>query len=335
MGGLGYFGAYRWSDLAEMARNARAVQRKSEASLRGKLAVVTGATSGVGLAVARRFARSGADLVLICRNRGKAEALAESLSAEAGVAVGIVIADFADLPSVARAAAELAASYPSMDLLVNNAGVFSTRRRLTASGRELVYCVDHLASFLLTVRLLPTLLARPQARIVDVNSQGHRFGGLDPGDLDWSRRRLFYSGLRGYGAAKTAQLLTVRELADRLAGTNVGIYALHPGAVKSGIGGDNGPLYRWYSRHLIQPRLAEPELAAEAIHWLAAEPSLEASSGTYFNLTMPEKPAPQALDRELGRAILESSLALCGLSSADLPPCIVPNPHRHKEAFDE
>jgi NAD(P)-dependent dehydrogenase (short-subunit alcohol dehydrogenase family) len=335
MRGFEYIKEYRWSDLAEMARNARAVQRKSEASLKGKLAVVTGATSGIGLAVARRFARSGADLVLVCRNRGKAEALAASLSAEAGVRVGAVIADFSDLPAVARAAAELSASYPSMDILVNNAGLFSTRRRLTASGRELVYCVDHLASFLLTLRLLPTLLARPRARIIDVNSQGHRFGGLDPGDLDWSRRRLFYSGLRGYGAAKTAQLLTVRELADRLEGTHVSINALHPGAVRSGIGEDNGPLYRWYSRALVQPRLAEPEVAAEAIHWLAAEPSLEGTSGAYFNLTMPEKPAPQALDRGLGRAILESSLALCGLSSSDLPPYAIQIPHRHKEARDE
>lgn len=314
-----YLKDYRWSDMAEMLRNGKAVQRRSEASLAGRLAVVTGATSGVGLAAARRFAESGSDLVLVCRDRPRAESLAASLVDGMGIKAGVVIADFSDLASVREAAGELVARYPSIDTLVNNAGTFSTTRKLTSEGRELVYCVDHLASFLLTVKLLPTLLARPRARIIQVNSQGHRFGGLDPEDLDWTRRRLTYSGFRSYGAAKTAQLLTVRELADRLRGTGVTINAIHPGAVQSNIGNDNGPLYRWYSRVLVQPGLADPRETAEALHWLAADPSLDGVSGLYFDLTMPEKPAPHALDREVGRAVLASSLSLCGLSFSDLP----------------
>lgn len=318
MKGLKYLGEYRWKDLRDMYRNDHAEQRRSSASLAGKLAVVTGASSGVGLAAARRLAEAGADLVLVCRNREKAEPLRAGLEARHGIRAALVLADFADLESVRGAAAELASLFPRMDILVNNAGTFSTTRRLTGEGRELVYCVNHLAPFLLTVKLLPVLLARPSARIIQVNSQGHRFGGLDPADLDWERRRRFYTGLRAYGASKTAQLLTVWELADLLRGTRATINAVHPGAVRSAIGSDNGALYRWYSRVLVQPGLKDPAESGHAIHWLAADPSLEGSSGIYFNLTMPEKPAPHALDREVGRVVLASSLALCGLSATEL-----------------
>ena len=316
--GLKYLKEYRWADMVQMFRNARAVQRKSDASLAGKLAVITGATSGIGLAVARRFAREGCSLVLVCRNREKAGAVAAELKADFGIRVDIAIADFSDLESVRRAADELATRFPSMDILINNAGAYSTTRKLTPAGYELVFCVIHLASFLLTVKLLPVLLARPQARIIDVNSQGHRFGGLDPEDLDWERRKWRYQGLRGYGAAKTAQLLTIWELAGRLRGTGVTINALHPGAVKSNIGKDNGPFYRWWSRIFVQPGLAEPEVSSDAIHWLAADPSMKGQSGGYYNLTLPEKPAPHALDRELRRIVFARSLALCGLSLADV-----------------
>ena len=106
------------------------------------------------------------------------------------------------------------ARYPRIDVLINNAGLHNTHRTLTKEGIETVFCVNHLASFLLTRLLLNRLIESAPARIIQVNSQGHRFGGLDLDDLNWERRR--YRGLQGYGASKVAQLLTVWELAEIL-----------------------------------------------------------------------------------------------------------------------
>jgi retinol dehydrogenase 13 len=119
---------------------------------------------------------------------------------------------------------------------------------MTESGIETVFCVNYLVSFLFT-RLLPDrLIESASVRIIEIHSQGHRFNGLDLEDLNWEKRR--YRGLQGYGASKTAQVLTVWELADRLQGSGVTINAMHPGEVWSNIGMNNGLLYRWYQRFL-------------------------------------------------------------------------------------
>ena len=145
-----------------------------------------------------------------------------------------------------------------------------------------------------------------------MNSQGHRFGGLDLGDLDWRRR--WYLGLRAYGASKTAQLLSVWAFADRLEGSGVTIHAMHPGEVRTGIGLNNGPLYRWYQRRVLDRFLGDARVAGESLHYLAAAPELEGVSGRYFHRTLPEKPAPHALDRAVGRRLWERTLDLTGLS---------------------
>jgi NAD(P)-dependent dehydrogenase (short-subunit alcohol dehydrogenase family) len=132
-------------------------------------------------------------------------------------------------------------------------------------------------------------------------------------DLNWDKRH--YHGLQGYGASKTAQLLTVWELADHLQGSGVTINAMHPGEVRTNIGMNNGPLYRWYQRHLIWWILKEPDISGKAIYYLAASPEMAEVSGRFFNQTIDEKPAPHALDRALGRRVWELSEALTGLAS--------------------
>jgi NAD(P)-dependent dehydrogenase (short-subunit alcohol dehydrogenase family) len=145
-----------------------------------------------------------------------------------------------------------------------------------------------------------------------VNSQGHRFGGLDLDDLNWERRH--YRGLQGYGASKVAQLLTVWELADQLEGSGVTINAMHPGEVRSNIGMNNGTLYRLYQRYLIWWMLKEPVISGEAIYYLAAAPEMQAVSGRFFNQTIDEKPARYALDRGLGKRVWAISEQLTGLA---------------------
>jgi NAD(P)-dependent dehydrogenase (short-subunit alcohol dehydrogenase family) len=304
-------------DLPEQLRfmaNRRAVQKTSDASLRGRVCAVTGSTSGVGLAAARRLARAGADIVMVCRNRDKAEPIRAMLAREHGARVAIVTADFRELASVRAAAGELLGRYPRIDVLVNSAGIHSTTLTTTPSGMETVFCVNHLAPFLLTHLLLERLKASAPSRIIQVNSEGHRFCGFDPVDLDWKRRH--YTGLRGYGASKTAQLLTVWEFADRLAGTGVTINAMHPGDVRTAIGSNNGPLYRAFKRVFIWPVLKDPVISGEALYWLSAAPEMAGVSGKFFHLTIEEKPADHALDRNLQRRAWDLSLSLTGLASA-------------------
>jgi len=196
-------------------------------------------------------------------------------------------------------------------VLINNAGIHNTHRTLTEDGLETVLAVNHVASFLFTRLLQERMIASAPARIIQVNSQGHRFGGLDLADLNWDRRR--YRGLQAYGASKVAQLLTVWELADRLQGSGVTVNAVHPGEVKTNIGMNNELLYRLYNRYFIRWFLKDVSISGNALYYAAAAPELAQTSGIFFNLTIPEKPAAHALNRELGKKVWEISEKLAGI----------------------
>jgi len=291
--------------------NRRAVQKATAAAMAGKVCVVSGSTSGVGLSAARRLASGGAHIVMVCRNAEKAEGVRRELATQHNVPVDVVIADFSDLDSVRGAAEALLRDYPRIDVLINSVGLHSTSRQTTRAGFEMVFCVNHLGPFLLTRLLLERLRQSAPARIIQVNSEGHRFGGLDLGDLDWRRRR--YKGLKSYGASKIAQLMTVWEFADRLQGSGVTINAMHPGDVRTNIGNNNGPLYRWWLHNVTWHFLKDPVISGEALYYLAAAPELTDVSGRFFHLTIDEKPAALALDREKGRAVWDLSLRMTGL----------------------
>jgi NAD(P)-dependent dehydrogenase (short-subunit alcohol dehydrogenase family) len=300
--------------------NRRAAQKTTDAAMTGKVCVVSGSTSGVGLATVRRLARGGAHIVMVCRNREKAERVRREIVAAHRVPVDVVIADFSDLDTVRAAAETLLAGYPRIDVLINSVGLHSTTRTTTRAGFETVFCVNHLGTFLLTGLLLERMRQSAPARIIQVNSEGHRFGGLALGDLDWRRRR--YWGLRSYGASKVAQLLTVWEFADLLEGSGVTINAVHPGDVRTNIGNNNGPVYRWWLHHVTWRLLQDPVISGEALYYLAAAPELADVSGRFFHLTVDERPAAPALDRELGRRVWDVSLQMTGLE----PGLVLPGP---------
>jgi retinol dehydrogenase-13 len=302
------------SDRLQFLPNMWAAQKETDASLQGKLCVISGATSGVGLASLKKIAAGGADIVLVARNLQKAEDVRNTIASDSAVNIDIVIADFIDLDSVRSAARLILEKYPKIHLLINSAGVFSTKKVATPNGFELCFCVNHLAPFLLTRLLLDRIIESAPARIIQLNSQGHRFGGFKINDINWKHR--FYNGYWGYGASKTAQLLTIWELADRLNGTQVTVNAVHPGGVKTNLGNNNGPLYRWFSRYIIWHVLKDPEMSGSAVYFLAAAPELSKVSGRYFNRTVDEKPAPHALNRELGKAVWDLSERLVGLTTS-------------------
>jgi NAD(P)-dependent dehydrogenase (short-subunit alcohol dehydrogenase family) len=295
-------------------KNKKAEQKKSSASMAGKVCVVTGATSGVGLETLKKLAEGKADIIMVCRNLEKAKLIKEDIQKKWPVNIDIVEADFSMLSDVRRAAGEILSKYKQIHVFINSAGLHSTTKVMTKEGFEMVFCVNHLASFLFTRLLMDRLKESAPARIIQVNSEGHRFNGLDINDLNWNKR--FYTGLRGYGASKTAQLMTVWELADELKGSGVTINALHPGDVRTNIGSNNGWLYKCFLHNVTWHSLKEPSISGEAIYYLAADPDMLDVSGKFFHLTIEEKPAKHALDRELGKKVYDLSMLMTGLESS-------------------
>lgn len=302
---------YSKDDLAFL-QSGRAEQHKTTQPVTGKVCVVSGATSGVGLETVKQLAKGGAAIVLVCRNEAKAVRLKAQLTEDFGAQVDIVPADFSSLDEVRKAADTIRQRYAAVDVLINSAGLHCTRRHVTRDGNELVFQVNHVAPFLFTMLLMDLIKKSGQGRIIQVNSEGHRFGGLNLDDLDWKKRP--YIGLRAYGASKTAQIMTVMTLADQLRNTNVTVNAMHPGGVRTNIGKNNGWLYRAWLRIVVWPFLRDPVISGDALYYLAAAPELEKTTGRYFYLTIDIKPMRHALDEEVRAAVWEKSLELAGLS---------------------
>jgi NAD(P)-dependent dehydrogenase (short-subunit alcohol dehydrogenase family) len=301
----------------------------------GKFCVITGASSGVGLAAAQRLHAFGADILMVNRNPERSRAAAREIVAAGGAAadsagdgvgagtdgsgggsVDFLTADFSEIAQTRRVIDQIGSLGRPIDVLINNAGLHMTTPVRTPDGLEMVFAVNHIASFMLTKALIPAMNRNAPSRIIQVNSQGHRFAGLRLDDLDWRKRP--YIGLRAYGAAKTAQLLCAWEFADRLgeislAGSRTTVNAMHPGAVKTNVGNNNGKLYRWFQRAFVWNSLQDVGISGIALHWLAAAPELEQVTGRFFNLTHDEKPAPHALDRELGKKVWDISCEISGM----------------------
>ncbi|THB62657.1 MAG: SDR family NAD(P)-dependent oxidoreductase [Spirochaetaceae bacterium] len=311
-----YLIQYRFRDMAELIRNEKADPLPCHESMQGKLIVLTGATAGIGLETARYFAERGADLICINRNPQKAQRLLAEFTTNYGIKAENIICDFASMEQVRACARTLNELDRPIDVLIHNAGVYHTKKTYSQDGIEMVFQVNHLSSFLLNYLLKDKLTAENRARIIYVNSEGHRFAlaGVHLKDLDW--RWHFYTGLKSYGAAKTAQLLSMQQFADLFssgAGGGVTINAMHPGNVKSDIGNNNGKLYRWLKKKFVLSSAREATVSAQALYYLAAAPELKGISGQFFNLTTPEKPAPHARDRSRIKAVWDRSLELCGL----------------------
>jgi NAD(P)-dependent dehydrogenase (short-subunit alcohol dehydrogenase family) len=195
----------------------------------GRLAVVTGANSGLGLVTARELARAGATVVVACRNTGKGdEAVGTIRSAVPGARAEVEELDLANLGSVRAFAARIAGAHERIDLLINNAGIMAPPRRTTADGFESQLGTNHLGHFALTGLLLAPLLAAPRPRVVTLSSEAHRMGRINFDDLQGERR---YQHWRAYGQSKLANLLFAFELQRRAsaAGTNLESMAAHPG----------------------------------------------------------------------------------------------------------
>lgn len=285
---------------------------KSSVTHFNKTVVITGATSGIGYVTSIEFAKLSSHLILVARNIEKAQNVAQVCLEHGAASVEVVIADLSLLSQVRLCAQSILALTHSIDVLIHNAGMHSTKRQLTIEGHEHVFALNHLASFMLTHLLIDALKTPPRSHVLMINSEGHRFNGLNLNDLTWKKR--LYTGLRSYGASKTAQLLSMIQLNERLSNTGVIVNAMHPGDVKSNIGQNNGWLYRLFSSVLIQPNLKDPHQSAQAIVALVTIEELASQRNAFYHLTTYETPAKHARDTQKALKVYEISCDLCDIT---------------------
>ena len=282
----------------------------AEANLEGRTCLVTGATSGVGEETAVGLARCGARVILVARNRERGEASVARVKTKTGnPAVELLLADLASQEEIRELAGQVRERCPALHVLVNNAAVIHLSRETTVDGFETTFAVNHLAYFLLTRLLLDRLVESRPARIVNVASGGHKHGKLDFDDLQSERR---YSWMRVYGTSKLANVLFTYELARRLEGTGVTANCLHPGAVSTGLGMNNGRLGRIVVP-LLRPFFLTPEAGARTSIYLASADEVENVSGRYFVKCKPEASSPDSYDEALARRLWEKSSQLVRL----------------------
>ena len=288
---------------------------RDSGQMTGKVCVVTGATSGLGLATARQLAERDATVVVVGRTAAKASAAAQAVAqAVAQTSVDWLAADFAVQAQVRELAAEFSRRYERLDVLVNNAGTISRNRKVTPEGVELTLAVNHLAPFLLTNLLLGSLVAAAPARVVNVASVAHERGRLDLADPQMRRG---YLPFRAYAASKLANVLFTYELARRLEGTGVTVNAVDPGLVRTGLGRNNG-LARdlaWHLTHLRYRSLSlSPDQGADPIVFLASSPALSSVNGEYFSRHEPSQSSPASRDIATAQRLWSLSEQWTGVS---------------------
>lgn len=285
------------------------------ANMKDKIVLVTGATAGIGKETAKGIAQLGARVVLVGRNRAKGEAAIAEIKQKTGSdKLDLLVADLSSLAEIRRLADEFNQKYDRLDVLINNAGGIFDKRKETVDNIEYTFALNHLSYFLLTDLLLDKLKNADGARIVSVSSEAHRLGKIDFDDLEFKQKK--YSSMTAYGSSKLMNILFTKELARRLAGTNITANCLHPGAVASEFGDNTAGLMRaivWLFKRTIA---ITPEKGAETSIYLAASPEVANISGRYFDNKREKQPSKIAADESLQKQLWEKSDKYVNLQKA-------------------
>jgi len=292
----------------------------------GRLALITGANSGLGLETARALAAKGAGVILACRSLARAEQARQQLLPGAGGPIDLLELDLADLASVREAARQLQDRFGRLDLLINNAGVMGLPRSLTRDGFERQFGINHLGHFALTQAVLPLLRGQPDARVVTVTSGAQYFGRISFDDLQGERR---YDRWQAYGQSKLANVMFALELQQRLDAEAAGVTSLaaHPGVARTNLQpasvAASGSWAEALAYRLMAPLFqsaaqgALPQLhAATAVGARPAGHYGPDQLGGMRGFPTEVRVAPAALDAEQRRRLWQMSEELCAGSAA-------------------
>jgi retinol dehydrogenase-12 len=277
----------------------------------GKACLVTGATSGIGKETALRLAALGAAVTILARDEARGEAAAAEIRRRVPLAhVETMTADLSSLAQVRQLAAQVLARFGRLDVLVNNAGVISLRRQLTADGLEITFATNHLGPFLLTSMLRGLLERSAPARVVTVSSAAHRQVRAIPWD-DLARGDRA-GNAQAYAVSKLLNVLFTTELARRLAGTGVTANCLHPGFVRTALGRDVTGIPGAAVRLALRLRPG-PEAGASTPVYLASSPEVAGITGGYFVKSRLSRPSALASDAQAAARLWALSAELAGL----------------------
>ncbi len=279
----------------------------------GKTVLVTGASSGIGKATATKLAGLGARVVMVSRTQERGiRARDDMLRAAPNASIEMIVADLSTTAAIRRLADVVHHKCPRLDVLVNNAAVLTSRRRLTPEGFEMQFFVNHLAYFLLSGLLLDVLRASEPARIVSVSSTAHSRGVIDFDDLQLA---IDYRGWQAYANTKLMNILFTYQLAHRLEGTRVTANCLHPGVIHTGLMRNFSSVVQaaW---NVSGRFFKQPDDGAETPVYLASSPEVATVSGQYFKYSKPLGTSAQSYDRNIQQRLWETSERLCNFAYA-------------------
>ncbi|MFQ5968997.1 MAG: SDR family oxidoreductase [Nitrososphaerales archaeon] len=279
--------------------------------MKGKVCMITGSNSGIGKATAIGLAQMGATVVMVCRDRKRAETASAEVKAKSGnESVSLMLTDLSSQKSIHQLAKDFSDSYHHLDVLINNAGVFLTRRSMTVDGIETTFATNHLGPFLLTNLLLDMLKASSPARIVNVSSSAHTRAKVNFDDLQGERH---YNGFQAYSQSKLCNILFTYALAKRLSGTGVTVNCFHPGVVRTNLGSGSPGLIPFIFG-VMKPFILSPEQGAQTCVYLASSPEVENISGKYFIKKVESRSSDDSYNQDSAEKLQQISTQLTGLA---------------------
>ncbi len=271
-------------------------------NLNGKIAIVTGANSGMGLATVEALSDKGATVIMLCRSEERGREAVARLTSEKERDLDLMLCDLGDFTSIRGFAKHVKEKYQRVDILVNNAGFISLDRQETKEGMERQFGINHLGHFLLTTQLLDVMV--PGSRIVVVASGAHKVGKIHFDDINLKKG---YNVVKAYSQSKLANVLFTRELARRLKKRRISVNCCHPGAVATNMGIDRETGFGKTITGMLKPFFLTPAEGAKTAVFLATDEVVRNKTGGYFYRCRPAKSSKRSKDRMLAKRLFEFS----------------------------